>query len=446
MASEFKHLEFLPLDEENLVINEDPESNLRSKSCLNLGFVGLNTLSRFKNISKINARTQQGTSSFLDLSYSLESVLMSVLSIETITNPQHTDITEHYRRRQLSISSNKILPSFGYCQNLTFTGFKPWAGLYGTLGYYINLLEDYEEYYTPSELIYYSSKSLLSYSKGVAYNSYVGQANIDFLLLSEFYQQAIEEIEREEFLADKKIYDLSKNIILASPLVKEVHAELRFYTDWLQRVLEWFNDLQRQNKDITIKEVVNSNEEIAKNLLLKVVYSLFENGFNESFKENIAAKFIKQTIPTNLYTLLSSLGQIRKTSTYVIEERATSNTENLVKEFHASITQFRNTYDYNKASNIILESFAPPGGYALFQVLIAAQLLNRAYILSYRNIKRSDNIFLSDEYLRITKLIGYAGILLIKTSVPHIQLLGVNILKTYRIYLTDIDPNNLLDL
>ena len=30
MATNFKHLEFLPLDEENLIVNDNPESNLKS--------------------------------------------------------------------------------------------------------------------------------------------------------------------------------------------------------------------------------------------------------------------------------------------------------------------------------------------------------------------------------------------------------------------------------
>lgn len=446
MASEFKHLEFLPLDEDNLVVNNDPESNLRSKACINLGFVGVNTISRFRNIAKINALTQQGSSSFLDLTYSLESLLMAVLSLDTISNPQHTDITEHYKKRQISISSNKILPSFGYCQNLTFTGFKPWGGLYGTLSYYMNLLEDYEEYYTPSEIAYYSAKSLLNYSKGVTYNAYIGQSTVDHLLISEFYQQALDEINKEDFLSDKKIYDLSKNIILASPLVREVHSELRFYTKWLQKVIDWFSNLERQNLDTSVKEQPSTNQDRARNTLLKVVYALYENGFNQSFNANISAKFIKQTIPTNLFNLLAALGVIRKESTYVEEVNPLTEEESLTIEFYNSVSKFRNNYDYNKASNIILEGFTPPGGYALFQIMLASQLINRAYILSYRNIKRSDNLFLTDEYIRITKLLGYAGILLIKTSLPHVQLLGVNILRTYRIYLTDIDPNNLLDL
>ena len=446
MASEFRHLEFLPLDEENLIINDDPESNLRSKSCINLGFIGLNTLSRLRNISSINSINQQGDSSFLSLTYSLESVLISLLTAEAISNPQHTDITQHYRQRQTSISSSKILPSFGYCQNLTFTRFKTWAGMYGTLAYYINLLEDYEEYYTPSEIVYYSSKSLFNYSKGVVYNAYINQANSNFLLLNNFYEAALSLIDEEDFEADRKIYDLSKNIILSTPLVKEIHAELRFYSNWISRVLSWVRNLEAQNIDTEIQEVVSTNPDRAKNTLLRIVQAVYENGFSQTFDENIAAKYIKQSISSNTYELLESLSNIRVESTYIPEVNPTTEAEILVIELYNNVSQFRNNYDYNRSSNIILEGFTPPGGYSLFLITLAAQLVNRAYILAYRNIRSTENVFLNDSYTRIIRLLGYAGILLIKTSLPHIQLLGINILRTYRIYLTDIDPNNLLDL
>lgn len=446
MAAEFKHLEFIPLDEENLIINNDPESNLRSKSCINLGFIGLNTVTRFRNIATINSTSQGQDLSFLNLTYSLESLLINLLTIETISDPQHTDITEHYKRRQVSISTNKILPSFGYCQNLTFTGFKPWGGLYGSLSYFINLLEDYEEYYTPSEIVYYSSRSLLNYSKGVSYNAYINKADINFLMLSEFYETALTLLDNEDFNTDKKIYDLSKNIIINTPLVREIYSELRFYTNWLSRVLDWLILLRNQNISTNIKEEVTTNSEKAKNTLLKVMNVFFENGFNKSFKENIGGKYIKQTIPPNIYQLLEDISKLRVESTYVEEINPTTEAEMLLIELYNNVSQFRNTYDYRNSSNIILEGFTPPAGYSLFLVMLAAQCVNRAYILSYNNIRNLDNIILSDIYSRISKLLGYAGILLIKTSLPHIQLLGINLLKAYKIYITDIDPNNLLDL
>lgn len=447
MASEFKHLEFLPLDEENLVVNDDPESNLKSKACLNLGFIGLNTVSRLRKISNINKTSQQGSTTFLDLTYALENTLANILTLDCISNPQHTAITEHYKRRNISISANKILPSFGYCQNLTFTGFKTWGGLYGTVSYYINLLEDYEEYYTPSEISYYATRSLLDYSKTVSYNAYVNKADIDYLLMSEFYDVAKRVMDEDTFEADKKIYNLSKNIILSSPLVKEIHAELRFLSDWIPKLFQWYKEQTALNINLQIMEAPSTNEQKAINTLLRIFNSIYENGFNQSFGVNIAAKFIKQTVPSNLYDLLQAIGEFRANTSYVIQDiTPTSSTELLVVELMENISKFRASYDYLKGSNIILETFAPPGGYALFLVALAAQLINRAYIISYKNTRNTENIFLTDAYKRVNKLLGYAGILLIKTSLPHAQLLGVNILKTFKLFLSDIDPNNLLDI
>ena len=445
MASEFKHLEYLPLDEDNLVVNDDPESNLRSKSCINLGFIGLNTITRFKKIGAINAQYIQGID-FLDVSYALESALMTLLTLDTISNPQHTEVTEHYSKRNVSISANKILPSFGYCQNLTFTGFKPWGGLYGTVAYYINLLEDYEEYYTPSEIAYFSINSLIDYSRSVSYNAYINNANTDYLLMSEFYERAKTIIDDESLEADKKIYDLSKNIILTSPLIQESYAELRFLIEWIPKVFDWYlANLSKYN--LQVKEAPTTNEQRAINTLFKVIIATYENGFSKQFSSNMPAKFIKQSLPSNTYNLLEAVGNIRSTITYVIEnESIKSEAELLTIELMENLSKFRQPSDYFKASNTILETFAPPGGYDLFLVALATQLVNRAYILSYKNINSAENIFLSDVYKRVNKLIGYAGILLIKTSLPHAQTFGINLLKTFKIFLTDIDPNNLLDL
>jgi hypothetical protein len=148
-----------------------------------------------------------------------------------------------------------------------------------------------------------------------------------------------------------------------------------------------------------------------------------------------------------MYDLLEAIAQARVSTTYIKEDIApTSTTELLVIELMDNISKFRDSYEYMKGSNIILETFAPPGGYALFLVALAAQLINRAYIISYKNINSTENVFLTDAYKRVHRLLGYAGILLIKTSLPHAQLMGMNILKTFKLFLTDVDPNNLLDI
>ena len=447
MATNFKHLEFLPLDEENLIVNDNPESNLKGKSCLNLGFIALNSLSRQINIATINKLSSNNDNNFLDLTYILESLLITSLNINSITTPDSTDLTNHYKKRQTNVNSNKILPNFSYCQNLVFTSFKTWGGFYGTLSYYINLLEDYEEYLTPSEVIYYSTNKLLEYSRTVSYNAYLTKSDINYSLLSNFYLEAEAVINQDTLESDKQIYNLSINLLLASPLVKEIFNELIFYEKWLVKVLEWKATLNKNNVKYTIINNPSTNLQKAVNSLLKIVNIIQEEGFGSKDLINLSAPFIRQNYPKNLETLINKLNIERVEATYIkLNEEAKTTEEILITEYLDRISKFRTAYDFNKASNIIQETFAPPGGYALFLITLANTLFNRAYILAYTNIKNKEELITNIIYKRIVKLIGYACILLIKTNLPHAEIIALNTLKSFKIYLTDINPDNLLDI
>lgn len=447
MASDFKHLEFLPLDEENLIVNDNPESNLKSKACLNLGFVAFNTISRFINILNINKLSAPNDNTFLDLTYILESILINALTINTISNPSNTELTAHYKKRQLNINSNKILPSFSYCQNLTFTGFKPWGGFYGTLNYYNNLLEDYEEYQTPSEIISLATQQLFKYSASVAYNAFLNKGDINYQLLSNFYIEAQNLLNNDSIESDKNIYNLSLNIILTCPLIKEIFNELTFYQQWLLKIYEWHTKLNRNNIVLQIIDNPSTNEERANNTLLRIINILNEEGFIVNENLDMASSFIKQSYSPNLSRVINKISIERNSITYVkLDNNIKTQGELFVIEFIDNVSKFRQEYDFNKACNIIQETFAPPGGYALFLVALANILFNRAYILSYQNINDSSELLTNNTYKRIIKLIGYACILLIKSNLPHAELISINTLKSFKIFLTEIDPNNLLDI
>lgn len=446
MASQFKHLEFLPLDEENLIVNDNPESNLQSKACLNLGFNALNFISRLININTINNTSITEETTFLNLSYNLESLLNTTLNINSISNITNNELSKHYLKRQLNISSNKILPSFSYCQNLTFTRFKTWAGFYGTLAYYINLLEEYNEYYTPSQITYFSAKILFQYSIQVLYNSTLN-TNANNNALIDFYNNALELLDNESVESDKNIYDLSINIILNNVLIRELYNELNFYEEWLKKILQWYQELNNNNINALIKDNPSSNKDRAVNTLLKCINILKEEGFDSNNIENFASGFIHQDYANNLNNLLFKLNTERSQITYIkIDNQITTDIEELlIIEFIDNISKFRKPYDFKNACNLIQEFYCPPGGYSLLLISLASCLINRAYILSYQNINSKENLNISDIYKRILKLIGMAGILLIKSNNSTAQITGTNILKTFELYIEEIDPTNLLD-
>jgi hypothetical protein len=445
MATEFKHLEALPLDEDNLIINDSPESNLQAKACLNLGFNALNSNIRFSNILDINNKILElEAPNFLNLSHGLESLLITSLNLNSISNIVFSQVSPHYIKRQANISRNKILPSFGYCQNLTFTKFKIWGGLYGTLSYYNYLLEEYNEYATPSQITYDSAKSLLQYSKQVVFTSSISEVNNNNLLLT-FYEQALNLLDDPSLEADKQIYDLSKNIILIHPLTRSLFNELNFYESWLKRVFQWKDTYYNS----TQTESLDSNKQRAIECLLSCVQITQQYGLNNDLINNLSADFIHQSYSSNIKDLISDLATERNQCTYIkIDSVKTEDpAELLVIEFLDNISKFRNNYDFNNTCNLIQEFYCPPGGYSLLLITLATCLINRAYIISYNNINNTQgDIYISDDYKRIVKLIGLAAILLIKTSNPTASIVGENLLVTFGIYINNLDPNNLLDI
>ena len=442
-TSNFKHLEYLPLDEENLILGSNPESNIKSKSCINLGFIAVNSLSRLKNIIDINRNSTINFESFLDFTYVIESALATLLSLNSISNPQNTEVTEHYKKYQVTVASGKILPSFSYCQNLIYSGFKTWGGLYGTVQYYMNLREAYEEYLSVSEVAYLSSLEVFKYSQSVSYSNYLNTNNRNYLVASNLLTDLITAIEDDSTQSDRNIYNFSKFMVTAIPIVNEIHRELKFYSDWLPEVLEYMTG------KLNIFNQPKNNREAALNTLTRVVQELRGLGISVDNLKNIDSSFIRQTLSYNIFDMCQKITDVRRSSTFIEVKDGTAGLteeELLCNRFHQVISINRAPLDYITAGNIILTSYAPPGGYSLALLSLAVILLNRAYIISYANVSRGVQLENSPEYRRSIKLIGYSGILLIKSGLPHLQAYGVSLLKTFRLNITNIDPNNLLDV
>lgn len=443
-TSNFKHLEFLPLDEENLVLSSNPESNIKSKSCINLGFIAVNSISRIKNIIQINKDSATAYESFLDFTYAIESALATLLALNSISNPQNTEVTEHYKKYQVSVAAGKILPSFSYCQNLIYSGFKTWGGLYGTVQYYMNLREAYEEYLSISEVAYFSVLELFRFSQNIAYSNYLNLNDRNYLVASNLLTDLISSIEDDSVESDRNIYNFSKFMVTAVPIISDIYRELRFYTEWLPNVLQYMTSSR-----LNIFNQPKNNREAAINTLTKVVQELRGLGISVDNLRNIDSSFIRQTLSYNIFDMCQKLIDVRKSSTFIeVEESLAGVTEEelLCNSFHQVISINRAPLDYINAGNVILTSYAPPGGYAFALLALAVILLNRAYIVSYANVSRGATLENSPEYRRSIKLIGYSGILLIKTGLPHLQAYGVSLLKTFRLNITNIDPNNLLDV
>ena len=442
---QFKHLESIPLDEENLVLGDNPEVNIKSKACIHLGFVSLNSIGRYVKISEINKkRLSEGSISKFDfLTNLLEQFLITSLNLSTISNLDNTEITEHYRRRNISVSNIKILPDVNYCQNLLYSKFRPWSSIYGSLGYYNVLAEEFEEYYTPSEIIYYSSKEAIQYSRKVALEQLAVTQNNNYRSLAELYTGLYKVLDEDSENSDEVLYSFSSDVITKVPMLALIYRDLNFYSDWLYKVYNWYI-----NKTTTpeLVEDPKTNKERATNTLLKIIEVMLSNALDGDSFTNLGSKFIRQNIDSNLFDIFDELNFIRRSSTYIKIDQVSYNAEEeLINEFFEVISINTQAYKYREGSHLLLSSVIPPGGYAMLLNLIGCNLLNRAYILSHKELTNPNTITSSLVYNRILKLIGLAAICFTKTNISHIVSNGSNLLSTFKLNLTNIQINNLLD-
>lgn len=446
--SEFKHLESIPLDEKNLLLGDSPSSNIKSKACLHLGFVALNSLVRHSALQNINKSriTSSSATNFELITSTLEQFLITSLNLSTISNLQNNKITEHYKRRCITISNLKILPDENYCENLLFSKFKPWGGVYGSLGYYNVLAEDFEEYYTPSELVYYSSKEALSLYRQNALNQLSISSDNNYRLMASVYTDLYKTLDEDTEEADNKLYSFSSTVITRVPQLALVYRELDFYSKWLPKVYLWYQNKALPNNLKKIEEP-RLNKERALNTLLDIAEVLIDNLLDETSFINLASKLIRQTIGNNIFDIFDSINYIRQSTAYLKLDSTTYDEEELLLNELLDVLTTKNfNYNYRDASYLILSSLAPPSGYAMLLNLIGCNLLNRAYILAYKELELGMSIANSVNYNRIIRLIGLSSICFTKTNIKHIVNNGLNLMSVFKLNITNIQINNLLDI
>lgn len=447
-SRQFKHLESIPLDEENLVLGSTPSVNIKSKACIHLGFTTLNSITRYNNIANINREKLNSSdlTGFETLVNLLEQFLITSLNLSTISNLENTQITEHHRRRNITTSNLKILPNENYCENLLYSKFKPWSGIYGSLAYFNVLREDFEEYETPSEIIYYSSKEAIEYSRNESLKQLAVTQDNNYRLLAGVYTDLYKILDEDSELSDNSLYSFCSTIITRVPLLSLIYRDLQFHSQWLPKVYNWYVT-QSEERPLEKIDEPKTNYERAHNDLIDISRIILSNALDKDSFKNLGSKFIRQTIDSNLFDLFDEVNLVRKRSSYIkIDKVSYEPEEELINEFFEVINFNTTPYKYREGSYLILSSITPPGGYAFLLNLLGCNLLNRAYILAYKEISNPNAITDTIVYNRILKLVGLAGICFSKTNINHIVKNGSNLLSVFKLNLTNIQINNLLDI
>jgi hypothetical protein len=403
-------MEFKQLNLDQLPINpiEDPNS-IDYKNQLNLAFNTTQALSNISNyLTTLNSSIKQRPNTVKTLNLVLESYLYLLLTTTTISNLDNSKLSFFYSRKK-TIDLNYFQPiDSTYLENLNYTNYKVWGSNYGSLGYYLYLFQSNLHFAHPSKLVRLSVEEL-----------------VKRLELPDFSTKLLSFIRSDKLVDDYKLYQISSSLIRELDLVKVIN-QLTFYEEWIQQLLIWYSGVNIVNP---YKE--DSSAYKAFSLLVEMSQSVVKLGlYLESFS-NLPYKFLHQEIDLLILDAIQSIVNLRKQKQFEITTNLTEE-EVLLNKLFTKI-RVNNTAEFITAESYRILSINLVGGLNQWLVAIAAELINRAYILTYSQFIDSNLYPLAnnEELIslidRVYKLIFYAGYCLKKTNLNHLQLIGSNL-------------------
>lgn len=418
-ASKFFYLDSVGLDKDAF-LDKSLDSTITSNNLFNIGINNLQTQVQFEQHQKaIQELLKTNTSiTFKDLNFVIESYLLHLLSITSISNLEKSKLSPHfskYSQVQTEHLCKRI--SVDYLEDLTFTNSRVWGGEYGSSLYSLYLEEEKRSYLHPSQITEVVINSLNKFPASIFSNIYSQLSSLSF---------------SDDSFADELIYRIPLNLITSISSLKDCYSILNFFAEWLPKVIDWYLEpLLSQTEE---RIVTTEGEKILEKIAQKCLYYGLDS---TSFKDNLSYSFIHQDISISFLNLFEDILSLRKSIEIgnVIDNAID---HELVKEFIDNISINTSNNLFRETSLIILRELCPPGGYNLLLILTSLSLLNRAYILSHsiNNPYSALNIFPLEAPLdpvlnlvgRVLRLIYVAGFTLTKSNLEHLNITGFNLM------------------
>jgi hypothetical protein len=381
------------------------EANLSYSKYLNLCYQVIDTKERLIGMQKhISTNIELVPTNLLKLHLLIESSLYNLLSINFLTPPDSSYINPAYSSYLLR-GGTKLMPPKEYLDVLGMGYTRTWGTDYGSLLYAIHMTEEYEGYLSPSQLEDMCSKYFLNST----------DLNISRTLSELLDLKYVDEIE-----VDDLIYKLSVSLIERHPSLITIYNQLNSLSTYITKLIPWY---------------LESLDDSPQAAYLKELSCLFlTNGIDESNSKDIGYMFLHQLLPLTWYDLYPLLLQLRNKA----PESNDSLEGNLVRELKEILPPNQNTNILTSISLILTRDLCQPGGLNLYYLLISSALLNRAYILTS---PARQELVLSPDVIgsvdrkakqeltrRVYKLVYLAGYVLKKASMPHIRIVGGNLI------------------
>lgn len=405
MAFRQLNLDSLPIDS---LVDID---SVDYKYQLNLALNSTQALYNIDNtLSKLSKTIDLEPNTVETLNTTLETYLYLLLTTSTISNLDNSKLTSYFCKKKKIDSSYFQTINSDYLEKLQFTNYKVWGSNYGTLGYYLYLNQSSLHYASPSQLVRLAFVEL-----------------IKRLELEAFSNNLLTLLNSDKEVDDYKIYESSFNLLKELDLIKVVN-QLTFYEQWVKKVIVWYSSsrVNSYTKDGSAYKSFN--------FLLNIVREITKQGLYLKSFSNLPYKFIHQDIDLLVLDSIQFIITQRRLQEFEITTDVTQE-EKLVKELFTQL-KVKDTISLVTEKSYSWLSVNLSGGINLWLTALAAELVNRAYILTHYTktsyTKQSIYIVEKEEgYLkflsRVNKLLFYAGYCLKKTNLNHLQLLGSNL-------------------
>jgi hypothetical protein len=423
-TSKFFFLDSAGLDKD-FFLNKDLDSTILSNNIFNTSLNNLQVQIVFeqhqKAIYELVKEDQFFT--FKNLSYIVESFMIQLLSISSISNLEKTKLSSHYSKyKQVTLKHLCKSISSEYLEDLTFTNSRVWGGEYGTPLYYLYLDNIKQHYLHPSQLTEIVINSISKSSVSTFSNTYSQLAS---LALS------------DDLSVDELIYKVPINVLNTTVDIKTCGSLLTFFSKWLPKLLNWY--LEPFLSQNVKREITTDAEKDLETIAQKCLY--YGLDFS-SFSEDLFFNFIHQNLSSSFFSLFEDIISFRKS----ISDKSKEKSNPLLTEFIEAIPLNTSSSLIRETSLTLLRELCPPGGYNLLLILTSLILLNRAFILLHptNNPYSNLNIFPLDTPFdpvlnligRVLRLIYIAGFNLTKSNLEHLNITGFNLMQ-----LTNLDSN-----
>lgn len=410
MPNTFKTLDYLPIDESILDsdIRSDPELALTAKRQMAFAHHCLQCEARLENLTSLSLSSLRSSNEERESIHFFTILLISrLLSISAIHDEGIE--TPAYKRYKAAIGKDKRLPSPERLRAISYGISLSWGTMYGSLGYYLHF----------GNPIHYASPSQLARAASTAYLSILGSNLLDTPTEDVIYS-LLQLLEDPSLEADWGIYSSISFLLDTLDSVDRAFNYLHFMQSWLPSLISWFaGDF---NSALPIPTLPTKQDARAYETLCRLGKLLIAYGYD--YSTPLSFEYIHQLLPDSWGALYSDILIALKQTAYdmSLPIEVGSLADKLLVPALKVIPPTADPDGFRYGTQTLIESLGV-GGFDMFCIAIAIELINRCHILTVPS--RYD----TEDLKRPLGLLHLSSLVLKRSSLQSIRALGIQIGK-----------------